>query len=79
MEKCETNVLRVSFLLFVEHICLISRFSQIWMFTSTSVTSRETNVLRDKCAPTYLGLLRRVPIFGRRIARDLYIKYSYVL
>jgi hypothetical protein len=57
MQECETNVLRVSFILCVEHICLITKLSQIWMYTSTSVTPRATNVLRDKCAPTMLSFL----------------------
>jgi hypothetical protein len=60
MEKCETNVLQVSFLLCVKHICLISNLSQIWMFMNTSVTLRETNVLRDKCAPTVLWLFNEI-------------------
>jgi hypothetical protein len=43
-------------LLWVKHICLISHLSQLWMFTSTSVTPRQTNVLRDKCDPTKVYL-----------------------
>jgi hypothetical protein len=54
MEQRWDNVLRVSFLLCVEHISLTFNLSQIWMSTNTSVTLRGTNVLRDKCAPTML-------------------------